>query len=101
MSDIYFFGAPKMITCRNSRSYNQGISFGNPGQASGNSLTRRTAAEKRAWTCQAWNEGGCTKAGRDSNHCGFGKNALQHGCAKVIDKYQICWDKGHTEAEHK
>ena len=50
-------------------------------------------------TCKDWNEGGCSKRGKDSNHCGFGASALCHGCSRIVGQYSICW-KNHKEAEH-
>ena len=47
-----------------------------------------------------WNESSCSKPGKDKFHCGFGRDALRHGCAKVLDNSTICW-KSHQEKDHK
>ena len=52
-------------------------------------------------TCKDWNDGGCSRPGKDRNHCGYGDLSLRHGCSKIIGGNRICWDKFHTEKEHK
>ena len=57
------------------------------------------AAQKRERTCREWNEYGCSKRGKDKNHCGFGAAALRHACSKVLNEDKICWGN-HTESNH-
>ena len=53
-------------------------------------------------TCRDWNSpAGCNREGRDRNHCGFGENALRHGCSKVTGEKTLCWRNNHKEAEHR
>ena len=52
-------------------------------------------------TCRAWNENGCSKPGKDENHCGYGADALRHGCSMALGPYSLCWDKTHKEREHR
>ena len=59
----------------------------------GTPYSDRIAQEKRDGTCRDWNEKGCSKSGKDGNHCGFGEGAKRHGCAKILSEGKICWDK--------
>ena len=72
-------------------SYGSGGSGYGSGRGSSGAPRDKTADEKRAVTCVAWNEGGCSKPG-----C-----SLRHGCARVTGRNRVCWSTEHKEKDHK